>query len=73
MIETGADLKAARHALRWSLSEMAGALRLTGTNAERMLRDMEAGAKPISGPIAVAVEAFMDGWRSAETPPEPES
>ena len=73
MIETGADLKAARHALRWSLSEMAGALRLTGANAERMLRDMEAGAKPVSGPIAVAVEAYLSGWRPAETPPDPES
>lgn len=71
MIRTPADLKAARRALGWSLSEMAGALRLTGANAERMLRDMEAGAKPISGPIAVAVEAYLSGWRPCKNPAGP--
>lgn len=63
MIRTPADLKAARRALGWSLSEMAGALRLSGDKGAQRVREMEDGAKPLTGPVTVAVEAFLSGWR----------
>lgn len=64
MIRTGADLKAARHALGWSVAEMARALRLSdpdGNGADR-LRAMERGEKPLSGPLTVAAEALAAGF-----------
>jgi len=63
MIETPADLKAARQALGWSLSQMADALRLAPPKGAQRVREMEAGAREISGPISVAVEALLSGWR----------
>lgn len=66
MIETPADLKSARHALGWSVSEMARALRMGDTDqAAKRLREMESGRRDISGPVAVAVEALLTGWRPA--------
>ena len=69
-VTTPADLKAARLALGWSLRDMARALRLAQveTKGPDRVRDMESGARPISGPVSVAVEAFLtgfrpDGWR----------
>ena len=63
-------MKAARLALGWSLRDMARALRLAQieTKGPDRVRDMESGARPISGPVSVAVEAFLtgfrpDGWR----------
>jgi len=46
---------------------MARALRLAGTpdKAATRVREMESGNRPISGPVAVAVEAFLSGWRPA--------
>lgn len=66
-IHTPADLKAARHELGWSLRQMARALRLAGTpdKAATRVREMESGARPISGPVMVAVEAFLTGFRPA--------
>lgn len=65
MIETPADLEQARTQLGWSLWDMARALRLNGEReqAAKRVREMENGARQISGPVAVAVEAFVDGWR----------
>lgn len=74
MIRTGADLKAARQALGWSLVELAEALRLRGvehvrpdeeraSNRATRVRKMETGNYPISGPVSVAVEAFLAGFR----------
>ncbi len=65
MITTPDDLKAARHRLGWSLRTMARALRLAGApeKAATRVREMEDGRREISGPVAVAVEAFADGWR----------
>ena len=64
-ITTPDDLKAARHALGWSLRQMARALRLAGTpeKAATRIREMEDARRDISGPVMVAVEAFLTGWR----------
>lgn len=64
-ITTPEDLKAARKSLGWSLRTMARALRLAGTaeKAATRVREMESGSRPISGPVCVSVEAFLDGWR----------
>ena len=64
-ITTPDDLKAARQSLGWSLRQMARALRLAGTpeKAATRVREMESGTRPISGPVMVAVEAFLTGWR----------
>lgn len=58
MIRTGADLKAARRALGWSLRDMAEELRL-GSDGERFLRKMECGGRSVTGPVAIAVEFFL--------------
>lgn len=65
MINTGADLSRARQRLGWSVYALARALRLTGDRLQsgKRVRDMEDGAKPISGPVSVAVEAFETGFR----------
>lgn len=64
MITTGDDLRHARERLGWSLSQLADALRMQGeADACTRLRKMEAGRRPITGPISVAVEAFSDGFR----------
>lgn len=74
MIDTGEHLKIARHSLGWSLAEMAGALLLAdGKSSEDRLRQMEEGRREISGPIKVAVLAYLHGWRApwmteSETP-----
>jgi hypothetical protein len=67
MITTPDDLKAARLALGWSLRDMARALRLAQveTKGPDRVRDMESGARPISGPVTVCVEAFLTGFRPA--------
>lgn len=65
MIETGEDLRRARERLGWSELQMANELRLAGTaqKAKNRVREMEAGIKPITGPVQVAVAAFLSGWR----------
>jgi len=54
------DLKAARHALGWSLRQMAGALGLErpeDKGADR-LREMEDGRRPLSGPVKLRLRPF---------------
>lgn len=65
MITTPSDIKAARESLGWSLRQMARALRFAQieTKGPDRVRDMETGKRPISGPVTVAVEAFLTGWR----------
>lgn len=55
---TPADLKSARHALGYSVNEMADALRL-GANGHTAIREMERGKREISGPVSVAVELML--------------
>jgi transcriptional regulator with XRE-family HTH domain len=59
-IQTGADLRAARERLGLSLASLARALRMTGANAERHLRMMEAGTRPVAGPVAAAVALLLE-------------
>lgn len=73
MIETATDLKRARESLGWSVYVLARALRLCETDAPsddqgvmqagKRIREMESGVRRISGPVSVAVEAFVDGYR----------
>lgn len=65
MIETPEDMHQARRSLGWSVSQMADALRLAGTpkSSADYVRQMESGARSISGPVTVAVEAFLTGFR----------
>jgi transcriptional regulator with XRE-family HTH domain len=58
---TGAELKAARERLGWSLLEMADALRLEGSEKSALdyVRFMESGKKPVTGPVEVAVASFL--------------
>ena len=58
----GAELKAARKELGWSLADMADALRLSEASGRDSIRKMERGKINISGPISVAVEAFLAGY-----------
>ena len=64
MIVTGPHLRQAREALGWSHAEFARALRLAGgpKQGEKRVREMEAGQRDISGPVTVAVEAFLRGF-----------
>lgn len=61
-IETGTDLKRARKDLGWTINDMVDALRLSPDNGSRAIRRMEAGTQPVTGPIRVAVEAFLAGF-----------
>lgn len=56
------ELKAARKELGWSLADMADALRLSEASGRDSIRKMESGKINISGPISVAVEAFLAGY-----------
>ena len=59
------EFRVARQVLGWDPLTMAKALRLTGSPEKLAARilDMEAGKRDISGPVQVAVEAFLSGWR----------
>lgn len=65
MIVTGRDLEAARKRLGWSVFEMGAALRLKGGRDAQgqYVREMESGRRDVSGPVAVAVEGFLQGAR----------
>jgi rhamnose utilization protein RhaD (predicted bifunctional aldolase and dehydrogenase) len=64
MIKTGPELKQVRQAMGWSPLELARALRLAGdaSQGEKRVREMESGVREISGPVSVAVEAFLHGF-----------
>lgn len=65
MITTGPHLKQAREALGWTYGDLARALRLAGdpSQGEKRVREMESGKRQISGPVAVAVESFLHGFK----------
>jgi transcriptional regulator with XRE-family HTH domain len=71
MIQSGPHLRQAREALGWSHEELARALRLAGgpKQGEKRVREMEAGVRPISGPVTVAVESFLRGFTPHEFEP----
>lgn len=64
MIQTGAHLKQAREAMGWSPADLARALRLSSADkhGESRVLEMEADKRSISGPVTVAVEAFLRGF-----------
>ncbi|MEH6665815.1 MAG: hypothetical protein V7678_13260 [Brevundimonas sp.] len=59
------ELRIARQILDWDPLTMARALRLAGTPEKQAARilHMEAGKRDVSGPVQVAVEALLSGWR----------
>jgi hypothetical protein len=59
------ELKIARTILGWDHAQLARALRLAGTPDKQAarVREMEAGKRDISGPVQVAIEALLSGWR----------
>ena len=59
------ELRAARHSLNLSQNELGEWLLLTGNAPGYTVRMWELGKRPISGPVSVAVEAFLSGWRPA--------
>ncbi|WP_447941388.1 hypothetical protein [Brevundimonas mediterranea] len=65
MAASAAELKVARQILGWDPLTMARALRLAGApdKLEARILEMEAGKRDISGPVQVAMEAFLSGWR----------
>ncbi len=64
MIHTGPHLQQAREALGWTHAELARALRLSGgpKQGEKRVREMEVGIRQITGPVTVAMEAFLRGF-----------
>ena len=59
------ELKIARTLLGWDPLTLGQALRLAGSpeKVAARVQDMEAGKREISGPVQVAVEALLSGWR----------
>jgi len=59
------ELRLARQVLGWSHDQMGRALKLAGgpEKAAARVKEMEAGRREISGPVQVAVEALLSGWR----------
>ena len=55
---TPTELRAARHHLGYSTAALARRLRL-GMNGGRTVRRWEAGDRPISGPVQVAIELMI--------------
>jgi DNA-binding transcriptional regulator YiaG len=65
---TPANLKAARHTLGLSLSQMARFLGYTGKHASLQVRDMESGRRTIRPAQTRLVQAYLDGYRPADWP-----
>lgn len=65
MAGSAAELKVARQILGWDALTLARALPLAGPPEKLTARilDMEASKRDISGPVQVAMEAFLSGWR----------
>lgn len=62
IIRNGRDLKRARKILGWTVNELSDTLRLSPGTGNRTIRRMEAGDNHVTGPICVAVEAFLAGF-----------
>ena len=65
MAASAAELKVACQILGWDPLTLGRALRLSGAPEKLAARifDIEAGKRDISGPVQVAMEAFLSGWR----------
>lgn len=62
MKPTKEDFRNARQELGVSASQLAKTLRM-GKYADRTIRRYESGESPIPGPVSVAVEALLSGFR----------
>jgi hypothetical protein len=72
LIETGDHLRQAREAMGWTPADLARALRFAENHGSSRVLEMEAGKRPISGPVTVAVEALMRGFLPVGfEPPKP--
>lgn len=56
------ELKKAREQLGMSAKQLADTLRM-GKGADRTIRRYESGQSPVPGPVSVAVEALVTGFR----------
>lgn len=65
---TPADLKAARHTLGLSLTQMARLLGYCGTHGAQQVRKMESGGRAIREAQALLVRAYLDGYRPQDWP-----
>ena len=61
---TPSAIKAARHALGMTQSQLGAALRLAPDEG-RTIRNWESGRYKIGGPASLALEALLSGWRPA--------
>ncbi len=59
------DFKNAKQELGMSAAQLAKTLRM-GKRADRTIRRYESGESPIPGPVTVAVEALLTGFRPKE-------
>jgi transcriptional regulator with XRE-family HTH domain len=59
------DFRKARDELGMTASQLAKTLRM-GRGADRTIRRYESGQSPVPGPVSVAVEALMTGFRPEE-------
>ncbi|TAJ72150.1 MAG: XRE family transcriptional regulator [Phenylobacterium sp.] len=73
MIETGDHLRQAREAMGWTPADLARALRFAANHGGSRILEMEAGKRPLTGPVTVAVEALLRGFLpdGFDPPPPP--
>lgn len=62
MKQTKEDFASARVALNMTTTQLARALRM-GNGSDRTIRRYESGECPVPGPMSVAVEALLSGFR----------
>lgn len=75
MIQSGRELTDARERLGWSCYRLGLALGLLGDRIaiRKRVEEMEKDKREISGPIGVAVEAFLGGFRPSHYNPDLDS
>lgn len=61
-------MKAARHQLGLSLTQMGAMLGYEGKQVRQQVDDLETGRRPIRGPQRRLVEAYLRGYRPDDWP-----
>lgn len=59
------EFRNAKQELGMSASQLAKTLRM-GRRADRTIRRYESGETPVPGPVSVAIEALLTGFRPAD-------
>lgn len=62
------QIKAARHSLGLSLSEMAEMLGYQGNHARVQMDDLETGRRPLRGCQERLLQAYLEGYRPRDWP-----